>query len=86
MSDSKSSSSGIGFTGLLALVFITLKLLHKIDWSWWWVLAPLWGGAALAAVLIVLVLAAAGVAHAVDHNSARRTLGRYQRSVTGRRR
>lgn len=33
---------GIGFPGLLALIFITLKLTHVIDWSWWWVLAPLW--------------------------------------------
>jgi fatty acid desaturase len=37
-----SSSNGIGFAGLLAIVFITLKLLDKIDWSWWWVLAPIW--------------------------------------------
>ena len=36
------SSSGIGFTGLLTIVFITLKLTHFIDWSWWWVLSPLW--------------------------------------------
>lgn len=39
---SGSSSGGIGFAGLLAIVFITLKLLGKIDWSWWWVLSPLW--------------------------------------------
>jgi hypothetical protein len=32
----------IGFAGLLALIFITLKLTGYIDWSWWWVLAPLW--------------------------------------------
>jgi hypothetical protein len=44
MSDksSSSSSSGIGFLGLLTIVFVTLKLLDKIDWSWWWVLSPLW--------------------------------------------
>lgn len=43
MSDTSSSSSGgIGFCGLLAAIFITLKLLGKITWSWWWVLAPLW--------------------------------------------
>src|SRR5678810_373832 len=41
MSNSSSSSSGIGFTGLLAIVFITLKLTHYIDWSWWWVLSPI---------------------------------------------
>jgi hypothetical protein len=36
------SSNSIGFGGLLALLFITLKLLGKIDWSWWWVLSPFW--------------------------------------------
>lgn len=41
------SSSGIGFTGLLTIVFITLKLLHIIAWSWWWVLAPIWISAAI---------------------------------------
>lgn len=44
MSDKSSSSSsgGIGFCGLLTIVFITLKLTGHIDWSWLWVLAPLW--------------------------------------------
>lgn len=37
-----SSSSGIGFCGLLTIVFIVLKLLDKINWSWWWVLSPMW--------------------------------------------
>jgi len=37
-----SNSSGIGFAGLLTIVFITLKLLGKIDWSWAWVLSPIW--------------------------------------------
>jgi hypothetical protein len=27
---------------ILLIVFITLKLTHNIDWSWWWVLSPLW--------------------------------------------
>jgi predicted permease len=35
-------SGGIGFLGLLAIVFITLKLTGYINWSWWWVLAPIW--------------------------------------------
>lgn len=39
---SKNSSGGIGATGLLLIVFIVLKLTHVIDWSWWWVLSPLW--------------------------------------------
>lgn len=36
--------SGIGFMGLLTIAFIVLKLCDVIDWSWWWVLAPLWAG------------------------------------------
>jgi len=41
MSSSDSSrNSGIGFTGLLTIVFVTLKLTNYIDWSWWWVLSP----------------------------------------------
>lgn len=35
-------SSGIGFAGLLTVAFIVLKLTNVIDWSWWWVLSPLW--------------------------------------------
>lgn len=35
-------SGGIGFCGLLTIVFITLKLVGVIKWSWLWVLAPLW--------------------------------------------
>lgn len=39
-SSSSSSSGGIGFFGLLTIVFITLKLTGYINWSWWWVLSP----------------------------------------------
>ena len=52
---SSSSSSGIGFPGLLTIVFIVLKLTGHINWSWIWVLAPLWGGIALV-ILMVLIL------------------------------
>lgn len=43
MSDTKvQTGSSISFTGLLTILFIGLKLTHYIDWSWWWVLSPLW--------------------------------------------
>ena len=51
---SSSSSGGIGFLGLLAIVFITLKLTGNIDWSWWWITAPLWGGFAVLLVIIII--------------------------------
>jgi hypothetical protein len=34
--------NGIGFVGLLTLLFITLKLTGYLTWSWLWVLSPLW--------------------------------------------
>ena len=43
---------GIGFCGLLTIVFIVLKLTNVISWSWLWVLAPLW----IPAVIVVIVL------------------------------
>ena len=50
-----SSSSGIGFAGLLTVAFIVLKLTNVIAWSWLWVLSPLWIGA-LAAIAIIIVV------------------------------
>lgn len=40
MSNSTTKSGGVGFLGLLTIVFIVLKLTNYIDWSWFWVLSP----------------------------------------------
>jgi hypothetical protein len=52
------TSGGIGFTGLLTILFVGLKLTGHIAWSWWWVLSPLWisGLIVLAIISIALVL------------------------------
>lgn len=42
-----SSSSGVSILGLLGVLFVGLKLTGFINWSWWWVTAPFWGGLAL---------------------------------------
>lgn len=52
MSNGKSSGGGIGFFGMLAIVFIACKITGFIDWSWWLVLLPIWGP-----LLLVLVVA-----------------------------
>lgn len=52
---SNNSNGGIGFCGMLGILFIGLKLGGIIDWSWWWVTAPLWGGFALVVALLSLV-------------------------------
>ena len=66
---SGSSSGGIGFLGLLTIVFIVLKLMGYITWSWLWVLAPLWaipglliGG--LGAYLLVVWVGSLGTSRA----------------------
>ena len=53
----KSDSSGIGFIGLLTILFIGLKLGGVIGWSWPWVLSPLWIGAAAVLAIVLVVLA-----------------------------
>lgn len=44
------------FLGMLAIVFITLKLTGNITWSWLWVLSPLWIGFIMSAVIAAAVL------------------------------
>ena len=56
MSNSNSSASGgIGFTGMLQIVFIVLKLTNVIKWSWLWVLAPSWISIALVVVVLIII-------------------------------
>ena len=54
--ENRNSSAGGDILGLLGVVFVTLKLTGVIDWSWWWVTAPFWGGIALVAVIFVVLL------------------------------
>ena len=58
MSDTtiNTTGGGIGFVGLLTIVFITLKLLGVITWSWVWVLAPLWISLAIGIIAILVIL------------------------------
>ena len=51
-----SASGGIGFCGALFIALLVLKLTHVIDWSWWWITAPLWGGFAIFIVICIVLL------------------------------
>ena len=55
-----SISNGGGIAGLLTIVFITLKLIGYITWSWWWVISPILISVGLALFIILIVLAAWG--------------------------
>lgn len=54
--ESNTASGGVGFFGLLTVLFIGLKLTKVISWSWWWILAPMWGPIAIALVLLVIYI------------------------------
>lgn len=54
--ETKTTSSGIGLTGLVFIVFLVLKLTHVIDWSWWWVTAPIWVPLAIAVVSVLVAV------------------------------
>lgn len=56
MSNKNINYNGIGFCGLLTIVFIILKLIGYISWSWVWVLSPLWISWLIAILLIIIFL------------------------------
>lgn len=55
-SNRNSSSSGIGICGVLTIVFIVLKLVGVINWSWLWVLCPLWINLLLTIIVAVIIV------------------------------
>lgn len=50
-----SMGSGLTFGSVLFFIFLILKLCGVIEWSWWWVTAPLWIGFGLTLLLIVVL-------------------------------
>lgn len=50
------SNGGIGFCGLLTIVFIVLKLCKVISWSWLWVFSPIWLPLALAITFVIVAM------------------------------
>ena len=56
MNNNSAKSGGIGFIGLLTIVFIALKLTGFIAWSWVWVLSPVWITAMFSVIIIIAVV------------------------------
>lgn len=52
MNNRNNAGGGLGISGTLGVIFIVLKLVGVIDWSWWWVLSPFWIGALLTFLII----------------------------------
>ena len=53
----KVNGGGVGFLGVLTIIFIVLKLCDVISWSWWWVTSPLWLPLAVIFGIILFVFA-----------------------------
>jgi membrane-bound ClpP family serine protease len=70
-SKSTASSGGIGVLGLLGVAFVVLKLTGVIDWSWWWVTLPFWGGLALVLGVLTIVGIIAAIVSAFETKQQR---------------
>lgn len=56
MDNKNSGGGGITFGDMLCIVFIVLKLCGVINWSWVWVLSPLWIGLILGIIIVVIAI------------------------------
>lgn len=68
------SNNVIGLDSVLFVVFLVLKLTHVIDWSWWWITAPLW----IPVVLVLLVFLIKGW---IVVRRARKAQSRFQQRM-----
>ena len=62
MKKEKGSTTGVSILGLLGVLFVALKLIGIINWSWWWVTLPFWGVLGLITAGIAFTFLAVGVA------------------------
>ena len=61
-------SGGVDFVDALTLLFIGLKLTGTIDWSWWWVLSPMWISFSVALFLAVVLLIFEAIKDSIEEN------------------
>ena len=54
--DNKAKQGGLGIVSVLTIIFIVLKLLGVIQWSWIWVLSPIWISAVIAFAVFSVIL------------------------------
>lgn len=52
--ENKNASGGVGISTVLTIIFVVLKLVGVIDWSWVWVLSPTWISLALLLLLTII--------------------------------
>jgi len=55
MEKNEVATGGTSLCTLLTVAFVVLKLTGFIDWSWWWVLSPIWIPTALVLVVLAVI-------------------------------
>ena len=75
MDNKNSGEGGLGFSIILFLIFLVLKLCNVITWSWWWVTSPLWTGA----ILYILFLVGVFIYYYRQETAWERTLKRRRK-------
>ncbi len=61
-----------GIATLLAAVFTALRLWHRISWSWWWVLSPLWAVVGIVVLIFAGIVATAAIDIYASRQKSRR--------------
>ena len=61
----KTSSSGMGVSTTLVIIFVVLKAVGVVDWSWWWVFSPWWITAGIALAFYVVLFSFIGIAFTI---------------------
>ena len=51
-----SGEKGIGFSTVILIIFVVLKVTGNIDWSWWWVISPAWIAGGIAVIMVGVLL------------------------------
>lgn len=67
------ATGGVSVSGVVGIVFVILKLVGVIDWSWWWVTVPFWGPL----IIIALALAIVTIVMAISDKAERKRRGYY---------
>jgi len=66
---------GVGQMLLLAMSFAAMKMAGFIDWSWWWVLFPIWLPLGIVLFCLIFALCVAGVAYLLKIHAQKRGTG-----------
>lgn len=83
MSDTKTTSGGIGLCGALFILFLGLRLTDHIDWAWYWISAPLWIPMALVLAIVAVAYPVTLLFNSADERKAKRLRAEWEAKRRG---